>query len=69
MENSKVLEVLSPSLMKIFTQSTPPSSPLSPQLLMKIFRYIGYVSLLGDFKTKTPSFYKLMKIDMQDALL
>jgi hypothetical protein len=68
MENSKVLEVLSPSLMKIFTESTP-SSSLSPQSLIKFFRYLGYVSLLGDFKTKTPSFYKLMKMDMQDALL
>ncbi|KAG0695231.1 hypothetical protein DFH29DRAFT_1031100 [Suillus ampliporus] len=29
----------------------------------------GYVSLLGNSKTQTPSFYKLMKMDMLDTLI
>ncbi|KAG2065159.1 hypothetical protein BDR04DRAFT_1122049 [Suillus decipiens] len=31
--------------------------------------WMSYITLLGDFKTKTPSFYKLMKIDMLEVLV
>ncbi|KAG1800755.1 uncharacterized protein HD556DRAFT_1304770 [Suillus plorans] len=31
--------------------------------------WMTYITLLGDFKIKTPSFYKLMKIDMLEVLV
>ena len=31
-------------------------------------RFSSYKSLLSEFKSDTPTFYKLMKIDMKDAL-